>query len=284
MRGGCDCCGHGRRQIALCCEPCGYAVCADCARAHEPQARTLRLPLRLLAEFLGSFFVAFVTCICRVSHQPSMGFVQASALVACMIVLGSISGAHLNPAVSVAVALAGPRSFRSHALAYILVQLGGGVAAGQLAWQIKEAGPYWTQVFPTAPVGVQTWTHALSLEMGASAFAVFLHPSLQAAPSIDAERNNFFRSLAMGAAVLAGSTSADDVSGGLVNPVVLAAVIRAAGPSELMPAPLSNFLCYALFQVTGGCLAALLCIGRRAAEPPAMAAQAWCTTAAHASV
>lgn len=76
-----------------------------------------------LAEYLGSFF--FILVILMSGGNP---LVIGAALALTVILIGGISGAHVNPAVSVAQYLQG--SLRPvDLLSYVMVQLVGGASA-----------------------------------------------------------------------------------------------------------------------------------------------------------
>ena len=76
-----------------------------------------------LAEYLGSFF--FILVILMSGGNP---LVIGGALALTIVLVGGISGAHVNPAVSVAQYLQG--SLRpADLLSYVLVQMVGGASA-----------------------------------------------------------------------------------------------------------------------------------------------------------
>jgi MIP family channel proteins len=90
-----------------------------------------------VAEFIGTFaLVFFVTTVVILFTSPSgstyndfavIGLVHAFVLILIVYSLGSVSGAHVNPAVT--LALTALRKIRPNdALVYILLQLSGGVA------------------------------------------------------------------------------------------------------------------------------------------------------------
>jgi glycerol uptake facilitator protein len=96
-----------------------------------------RSPAAYVAEFIGTFaLVFFVTTVVVLFVTPGggggsdwavVGLVHAFVLFLIVQSLGSVSGAHVNPAVT--VALAALRKIRPNdALVYILLQLSGGVA------------------------------------------------------------------------------------------------------------------------------------------------------------
>jgi MIP family channel proteins len=96
-----------------------------------------RLNAALVAEAVGTFLFFFVgagAVALTASSQASPGLVGvalAHGLVLAVLVsaFGAVSGAHFNPAVTVAVRLAGKIEW-SHAVMYVIAQLIGAVAAG----------------------------------------------------------------------------------------------------------------------------------------------------------
>jgi aquaporin Z len=94
------------------------------------------LPRRLLAEFLGTYAMIFAGTGAIVVNQVSGGALThlGVALTWGLIVMvmiytfGDLSGAHLNPAVSIAFTAAGRFASRD-LLPYLLVQIAGALAA-----------------------------------------------------------------------------------------------------------------------------------------------------------
>lgn len=126
-----------------------------------------RLGTRTSAEGLGTFLlVLFGPGAAVVGHAhpgtiPPGGVAVAFLLaVACLVLLfGPISGSHINPAVTIVLALTG-RFPRSDVLPYIAAQLGGATAAALvLAWGFP------TDVSAAATVPVVAWPAALAIEM-----------------------------------------------------------------------------------------------------------------------
>ena len=80
---------------------------------------------KLLVEFLGTVFFLYV--ILAVGHPLAIGL----ALAVAIMVGGKISGGHFNPAVSVAMTIAGKLPMND-LMPYILAQVAGGAVAYQL--------------------------------------------------------------------------------------------------------------------------------------------------------
>jgi glycerol uptake facilitator-like aquaporin len=112
---------------------------------------TISLPRRLAAEFLGTaFLVAAVIGSGVMGERLANGNVAlallantiatGAALIAIILAFGPISGAHLNPAVSLADALEKGLSW-SHASQYMIVQILGGVTGAMIAHLMFELPP-----------------------------------------------------------------------------------------------------------------------------------------------
>ena len=85
---------------------------------------------KYLAEFLGTLF--FVYIVLATGNAIAIG----AALAIAVMIAGTISGGHINPAVSVAMGAAGKMS-SSDLLPYILAQIAGGMVALELFKRVK---------------------------------------------------------------------------------------------------------------------------------------------------
>ena len=87
---------------------------------------------RYLTEFIGTFFLVFTVC-CAVTTTPTLAPVAIGAVLAAMIFAGGhISGAHYNPAVTLAVFLRGRIDMREAGV-YAGSQLVAGLLASLIA-------------------------------------------------------------------------------------------------------------------------------------------------------
>lgn len=77
----------------------------------------------LLAEFLGSFLLAL-----SVLASGGNAYVVGAALAVIILLVGKISGAHVNPAVTAAIYAKGGLSVQETGL-YMLSQIAGGFAS-----------------------------------------------------------------------------------------------------------------------------------------------------------
>lgn len=222
---------------------------------------------RAVAEGIGVFALVFAGCgaiIAEAEHPGSLGAVGI-ALVFGLIVMamvyatGHLSGAHLNPAVTVAFALT--RHFpRAEALAYLAAQLAGALlAAGLLAaiWPSTPAALGAT--LPTIGIG-----SAFAYEAVLTALLMFVIMAV----ATDT------RAVGAGAAIAIGGTVGLDalfggpITGASMNPA------RSIGPA-LLAGELQDLWVYIVAPPAGaiiGALAYQLVRGEHPAEPQAESA------------
>lgn len=184
------------------------------------------LSQRLLAEALGTFFLVLAGCGAIVVESQTGalghgGVAAAFGLVILVLVLatGHVSGAHLNPAVTVAFRSLG-RISTPHAAAYILSQLAGAVL-GALALSVLFApagGPTPTLgvTIPSASQG-----QALLLELLLTTMLMFVITSVATDPRAQAQ----LAAVAIGGTVALGALWGGPISGSSMNPA------RSFGPA-----------------------------------------------------
>lgn len=107
------------------------------------------LSRRLTAEFLGTFWLVFGGCGSAVlaAAFPRLGIGFAGVALAfglsvltMVYAIGPISGAHLNPAVSIGLWVA-KRFPSAHVIPYIIMQLAGAIVAGAVLYVIASGKP-----------------------------------------------------------------------------------------------------------------------------------------------
>lgn len=174
---------------------------------------------KYLAELIGTFFLV-LTIGCSV-HTGSLGAAIGIGMMLMVMIyaLGSVSGAHFNPAVTLAVVLAGRNKITNlDAVWYIVFQIIGAVLAGILYWKLSH------DAFLLAPVGVHTLQDAVLVEILYSCALCYV--VLNVATSKDAP-NNYF-GLAIGSVVMVAAIAAGPISGCSLNPAVSVGSIVAA--------------------------------------------------------
>ncbi len=157
-----------------------------------------------IIEFIGTFFLVLVITL---SGNP----LAIGAILTAMIYMGGyISGAHYNPAVTLAVYLRG-KIDRDLALRYIAFQILGGLAAAFVAFLITG-----TPIVPK-PTADITFVSIILVE----ALFTFALASvvLHVATSQKTVHNQYF-GLAIGLTVAAAAFAAGPLSGGVLNPAV----------------------------------------------------------------
>lgn len=196
---------------------------------------------KYLVEFIGTFFLVF-TIGCTVI-APGAGSLAPVAIGASLMVMifagGHVSGAHFNPAVSLAVRLRGKLS-NVDLIPYWLAQFAAAAVAAWLVHFIKG-------VVPPAPLPIG-WKAALLVEF---LFTFALCWVVLNSATAKGTAGNSFYGLAIGMTVMTGAFAVGNVSGGAFNPAV------AVGASLMGLISWSNIWIFLLGNFAGGAVAAL---------------------------
>lgn len=170
---------------------------------------------KLIAEFIGTFFLALTICTAAVHGSAGQfaPFAIASTLMVMIYSVGHISGAHFNPAVTVAVWLRGACD-RDDVAPYIATQISAGALAAVISQNILFAE---TDV---SSMQMET-THALGAEFLYTFALVYV--ILNVATSEATEGNGYFGA-SIAFVVLAGALTVGEISGGSFNPAVTGAL------------------------------------------------------------
>mmetsp|Transcript_142640 Transcript_142640/g.248730 ORF Transcript_142640/g.248730 Transcript_142640/m.248730 type:complete len:535 (+) Transcript_142640:160-1764(+) len=239
------------------CHPEDFAV-------HTREFAPGSLSLRLLSEFLGTFVVVLTVGLNLVTRSGATAWSTAAALTSMTYSLAGVSGAHFNPAVTLAVVLCGRQKCRAMVgLAYGTVQLAAGVLAGFIYQHYQVTGKYADYVFGLAPAEITlgggsvlaaefVFTFGLVYAVLACATT-----TLPASPS----SSNFYFGLAIGFSLAAGSLASGAVSGGILNPAVASGVSVGSHVAwrgtDFAPPPWTYCLWYTLVELLAGFFAAL---------------------------
>jgi aquaporin Z len=198
---------------------------------------------KYLTEFVGTFFLVFTICCAVVSQAPLAPVAIAAVLAAAVYAGGHVSGAHYNPAVTIAVYVRG-RLDASEIAPYVAAQILGALAA---------AGTARLVVGPAAGTPLRATGTGLAAALAAELIVTFAlaYVVLNVATSKDHPNNSFY-GLAIGFTVLAGAVSVGSVSGGVFNPAVAFGVAAEGLVSWSM------LWVYLVANVAGGAFAALV--------------------------
>mmetsp|Transcript_36355 Transcript_36355/g.58230 ORF Transcript_36355/g.58230 Transcript_36355/m.58230 type:complete len:558 (+) Transcript_36355:91-1764(+) len=200
---------------------------------------------RCSCEFLGTFLFVFIAACCP--SGPWLPTAIAAIYIGLVYTAGLISGAHLNPAISLA-AWASARMPFLHFISYVLLQTCGGLLGGLffrlLFGKVAVA-------IPVAPVFPFHFGEAALMEVIYTTMLAFV--VLNVTCSVNNNHNQFY-GLAVGFVIVAGGYAALKVSGALFNP----ALSLGLAISSLRLGSFVSGLWYALVELCAGLVAAFL--------------------------
>jgi len=165
---------------------------------------------RYVTEFIGTFFLVLTIglAVDRAGNLAPLAI--GSALMVMIYMGGHISGAHYNPAVSLAVFLRGKLPAKDF-VPYILSQIAGALAAAAIVYVLID------KTFGPAPQEGHSAIDALIAEV---LFTFALCLVVLNVATADKTAGNSFYGLAIGFTVLTGAFAVGSVSGGAFNPAV----------------------------------------------------------------
>lgn len=224
-----------------------------------PARRRTTLDMRCyVAEALGTAILVLIGCGASIVSASTNAFGGAGialgfglAVTLLVASLGTISGAHINPAVTLAFWSA--RRFPArHVLPYIVAQCLGAVAASYvLLWLLGTSGGF------SATVPMVTTDRAFVIEAGYSGILALVIFAVATDVRVPREVAPFV----IGATVFAGALVTGPLTGGSFNPA------RSLGPALAGDVWRAHWL-YWLAPIGGMILAARLYEFLRGAEPP----------------
>lgn len=199
-----------------------------------------------LTEFVGTFFLVLVIGLTVTSASPFAPLAIGATLMVMVYMGGHISGAHYNPAITLAVWIRGKLATRDVA-PYVIAQLLGATLAAYTSY-VLTARTFAPRPGQTASIG-----QAMLVELLFTfALAIVV---LNVATSRKTEGNSYFGA-AIGLTVLAGAFAGGGISGGAFNPAV--GIGPALVEATLGTGTLGNVWLYIVGPCVGAALAALL--------------------------
>lgn len=192
---------------------------------------------KVITEAIGTFFWVFVVIGAVSQSSPLAAFAIGGTVAAAIYASADPSGAHYNPAVSVAAFIRGKLS-GADLPAYIGAQLAGASLASLLGSWVFRIGATHPQVW-----GGRTLAAAIVAELLFTFFLAFV------ALSVTSGRNEAFYGLAVGAVVTVGTLLLTMQSGAALNPAV------AMGATFARLTAWGNLWAYVAAQLIGGALA-----------------------------
>jgi aquaporin Z len=201
---------------------------------------------KYLSEFVGTYILV-LTVGCNVLGGTAIWAVTsiACSLMVGIYALGSVSGAHFNPAVTLAILLSNkmPGGWQE-AAKYMAVQVAGGICAGLTYLSIFQTS------FNLGPGKGHGWLAAGMCELIYTCMLCFTVLNVALA---SAQKDNQFYGLAIGFVIVAGGYAVGTVSGAAFNPAVAFGVDVASASQGF-----GYSVIYTLFQFVGAGIAAAL--------------------------
>ena len=201
---------------------------------------------RYVTELVGAFFFVMTIGLVVTVNHPLAPLIIGATLMVVVYMGGHVSGAHYNPAVTLAVYLRGKLP-AGDVLPYMLAQVLGAAAGAYLSYMLLD------RTFAPAPAATATTVTALMVE----ALYTFLLALvvLNVATSPTTEGNSFY-GVAIGSTIIIAAFAGGPISGGALNPAVATGSILVnalAGGGGW-----SHLWIYLVGPFTGGLLAALV--------------------------
>jgi len=202
------------------------------------------LPSKVLSEFLGTYFLVLTVGLNVLGGSKAPVFSIAASLMCMIFALGTCSGAHFNPAVTIAIVAAGrDKCSPKDAGIYIVTQLIAGIAAA-FTYTAMEG-----KSFPLGPGKGYGWAEAAVAEIMFTFLLAFVVLSVA---TVETPLSEYF-GLAIGSCVTAGGYAIGAVSGGSLNPAVSFGI---GISGTLAGGAVVNCLIYSVFEIIGGLIAA----------------------------
>ena len=203
---------------------------------------------RLFSEVLGTFFLVLVACGGGVMSHAFPNTISRTAAVTApglmvlgvILFMGKVSGAHLNPAVSVAFSLRGDFPWR-RVPGYVVAQLAGAALAAWFVQSVINASAVFGSNYPAAGY---SGTDALLME----AVLTFGLVSVILGTASGAQNLGVIGALGVGAYIILAGLWGSPISGASMNPA------RTFGP-DLVGGDFTSYWVYVAGPLIGACLA-----------------------------
>jgi aquaporin NIP len=199
------------------------------------------------AEIIGTFFLVFFICgaiIVNSLNGDIVGHVGISlvcgfVVTAIVLAIGHISGAHVNPAVTIALAVTNRLGWKRVPI-YIVAQIAGAILASLLLkFLVGEGGT----IGMTLPAGSVMQSLLMEITLTATLLFVVL------AVATDPRANAQLASIAIGATIAIDVFVGGPISGASMNPA------RSLGPA-LVAGELEHLWLYIVGPIVGACVGA----------------------------
>lgn len=195
---------------------------------------------KTITELIGTAILLFTIQASGPSDLAPLAI--GGILISIVFAGGPVSGAHYNPAISLAVTLRGSMSFQEM-ISYMIFQILGGVLGAYAGGVVNGS-------FATFAAGDGvSQTQALLAEAILAFVLCFVVLTVATNPKAE---NNHYYGLAIGLVVMSGAVTVGPISGGAFNPAVALGLSLSGGLSNLFYA-----LIVAASNLVGGVVAAV---------------------------
>ena len=201
---------------------------------------------RYLTEFLGTLFFVMTIGLVIATGNPLAPLFIGSALMVVVYMGGSVSGAHYNPAVTLALFLRG-KMRKADLLPYIAAQVLGATVGAYLSYMFLD------RTFAPAPAATASIGSAFLVELF---YTCLLALVVLNCATRDATKGNSYFGLAIGFTIVIAAFGGGPISGGAFNPAVGTGSILIN--AFLGDGNLSHLWLYWLGPLAGGAFAAIL--------------------------
>lgn len=220
-----------------------------------------RLYEKIAAEFIGTFFLMVIIGLCVGETSADVKILTPLAIGCALTVLvyslGTVSGAHLNPAVSLAIWVTQRCEFGPKDLAaYSFAQLSGGACAGLVFSSLHKANHFTLDPMDSAGV-------AIALEVMMTTFLIFVILNVATTKHDPAMAANPFFGAAIGCCIPAAAVASGGLNQCCLNPAVavgaLLAELHNHHVMEDKPASrhLTNYLIFSFAPLVGSIIASI---------------------------
>jgi len=207
------------------------------SRLHEENIQESAV---LGSEFIGTFYIVLTQVSCKLSAGPDLGpqaWGTAAAVIAMVSALRDVSGAHFNPAVTLAVRCSGrlpaedittadPTEVR-YGVFYALAQVLAGVVAAMVAGIVHASQPR------SSTMEAATAGQICVAEIFGAFFLCYVVLASSVSFPVDGSRSkqNNLAGIAYGSVILAVKLTVGNISGGMMNPASVVASIMVGAVS-----------------------------------------------------
>jgi len=214
---------------------------------NSERAEEYSLTSCLIAEGYGTFMLVLTVGLNVLSGSAAGAFSCACALMCLIFAVGTVSGGHLNPAVTVALMGAGRGKFNSaHAPMYMVTQVAAAILAA-FTYSTMQNGDTFGLKPPTTK-----WYQAVIAEL---AFTFVLTYVVLSVATVKKSYTEYFGFL-IGMCVTVGGCAIGKISGGALNPAVAIGIATSYAPHGGWTPALVQMIFYTIAEVAAGGLAA----------------------------